>query len=115
MDQHLHDVNQMPYLAKAITRILVIDDDANVARAIQAILARHQCDTVIASRAHAGIHAFQASQFDLVMVDLFMPARKDLTTITQFPTKPGFPSTASPAFPLPNSLVPVRNSPALPN
>jgi CheY-like chemotaxis protein len=104
MDPHLHDVNQMPYLVKAMTRILVIDDDANVARAIQAILARHQCDTAIASRAHAGIHAFQASQFDLVIVDLFMPGMNGLDTITRIRSESVVPIIAMSGFRLRNSL-----------
>ena len=104
MDPHLHDVKQIPYLVKAMTRILVIDDDANVARAIQAILSRHQCDTAIASRAHAGIHAFQASQFDLVMVDLFMPGMNGLDTITRIRSESVVPIVAMSGFRLRNSL-----------
>jgi DNA-binding NtrC family response regulator len=50
----LHDSEPMP--AKAKRLILVIDDDACVGTAIQAILALRQCETVTASRAHAGIH-----------------------------------------------------------
>jgi hypothetical protein len=38
-------------------RTLVIDDDANVGAAIQAILVRQECETIVISRAHAGIHA----------------------------------------------------------
>jgi len=104
MDPHLHDVNQMPYLVKAMTRILVIDDDANVARAIQAILSRHQCDTAIALRAHAGIHTFQTSQFDLVMVDLFMPGMNGLDTITRIRSESVVPIVAMSGFRLRNSL-----------
>jgi DNA-binding response OmpR family regulator len=69
----LHDTERMPRLIKTTTRILVIDDDASVSTAIQAILARRHYETVLAPRAHAGIHAFQASQFDVVMVDCSCP------------------------------------------
>src|ERR1700675_5049738 len=109
MDPHLHDVNQMPYLVKAMTRILVIDDDSTVARAIQAIMSRHQCDTEIASRAHAGIHAFQASQFDLVMVDLFIPGMNGLDTITRIRSKSAVPIIAMSGFRLRNSLDPDQD------
>jgi CheY-like chemotaxis protein len=101
---HLHDVQQMPRLAMTTSRILVIDDDVNVSRAIQAILARRRCDTVIASRAHAGIHAFQESQFDVVMVDLFMPGMNGLDTITRIRSRSTVPIIAMSGFRLRNSL-----------
>jgi len=101
---HLHDVQQMPRLAMTNSRILVIDDDANVSRAIQAILARRRCDTVIASRAHAGIYAFQASQFDVVMVDLFMPGMNGLDTITRIRSRSKVSIIAMSGFRLRNSL-----------
>lgn len=100
----LHDKPEMPHLAGTATRILVIDDDASVGAAIQAILARHQCDTVLASRAHAGIHAFQASGFDLVMVDLFMPGMNGLDTITRIRSESAVPIIAMSGFRLRNSL-----------
>jgi CheY-like chemotaxis protein len=63
------------------TRILVIDDDACIGAAVQAILARHQCETVTAARSCAGIQALQRSRFDVVMVDIFMPGLSGLDTI----------------------------------
>jgi DNA-binding NtrC family response regulator len=68
---HLQDTERMPGLVTTTTRIPVIDDDACVSTAIRAILALRQSDTVLGSRTYAGIHAFQASQFDVVMIDLF--------------------------------------------
>jgi hypothetical protein len=43
----LHEAKRMPYLVKAVARILVTDDEACVSTAIQAILARHQYDTAL--------------------------------------------------------------------
>jgi CheY-like chemotaxis protein len=105
----LHDTERMPRLARVTTRILVIDDDACVSTAIQAILARHQYDTVLASRAHAGIHAFQASQFDVVMVDLFMPGMNGLDTIARIRSKSAVPIIAMSGFRLRNSLDPDQD------
>jgi CheY-like chemotaxis protein len=93
-----------PCLAKATIRILVIDDDACVSTAIQAILARRRCETVLASRAHAGIHAFQTSGFDLVMVDLFMPGMNGLDTIARIRSRSAVPIIAMSGFRLRNSL-----------
>jgi CheY-like chemotaxis protein len=58
---------------KSPRRILVIDDDASVGAAIEAILCRRQCQTVVAPRSVAGIQALQESHFDVVMLDIFMP------------------------------------------
>jgi DNA-binding NtrC family response regulator len=54
-------------------RVLVIDDDQYLGTAIQMIMARQGYEPVVALRAHAGINAFELSEFDAVMVDLFMP------------------------------------------
>jgi CheY-like chemotaxis protein len=105
----LHDTERMPRLVRTTTRILVIDDDACVSTAIQAILARHRYDTVLASLAHAGIHAFQASQFDVVMVDLFMPGMNGLDTITRIRSKSAVPIIAMSGFRLRNSLDPDQD------
>jgi DNA-binding response OmpR family regulator len=100
----LHDTNQISSHVRTAARILVIDDDACVGAAIQAILTRHQCCTVMASRAHAGIHAFQVSEFDVVMVDLFMPGMNGLDTITRIRSASAVPIIAMSGFRLRNSL-----------
>jgi CheY-like chemotaxis protein len=80
-------------------RVLVIDDDANVAAAIQSILERRSYQTVLASRAHAGIHALETSQFDVVIVDIFMPGMSGLDTIRTIRQKaPGIPIVAMTGF-----------------
>lgn len=101
---HQHGSEQTPHLAGAASRILVIDDDACVGRAIQAIMIRRQCETVLASRAHAGIHTFRTSEFDVVIVDLFMPGMNGLDTIKKIRSKSGVPIIAMSGFRLRNSL-----------
>ena len=106
---HLLNREQAPCLAKATTRVLVIDDDACVGAAILAILALRSCETVTASRAHAGIHIFQASEFDVVMVDLFMPGMNGLDTITRIRSQSAVPIIAMSGFRLRNSLDPDQD------
>lgn len=65
-------------------RILVIDDDPSVGAAIRMMLDREGCDTVHASDADAGVRVFEASRFDLVIVDIFMPGVDGLKTIAGF-------------------------------
>jgi CheY-like chemotaxis protein len=105
----LHDPRPTPWLAKAAVRILVIDDDASVTAAIQAILSRHQYETVVASRAHAGIHAFRATLFDAVLIDLFMPGMNGLDTIARIRSKSEVPIIAMSGFRLRNSLDPAQD------
>jgi CheY-like chemotaxis protein len=104
-----YDTGQPPCLAKAMTRILVIDDDACVGTAIQAIMGRRLCETVLASRAHAGIHAFQTFGFDVVMVDLFMPGMNGLDTVARIRGDSAVPIIAMSGFRLRNSLDPDQD------
>ncbi|THD43825.1 MAG: response regulator [Bradyrhizobium sp.] len=104
-----HETQSMSCLAKATARILVIDDDACVTTAIQAILLQRRYETVVASRAHAGIHTFQASQFDLVVIDLFMPGMNGFDTITRIRGESMVPIIAMSGFRLRNSLVPDQD------
>jgi CheY-like chemotaxis protein len=106
---HLNDARKMTFPARTATRILVIDDDACVGTAIQAIMSRRLCETVLASRAHAGIHAFQTSGFDVVMVDLFMPGMNGLDTITRIRGDSAVPIIAMSGFRLRNSLDPDQD------
>jgi CheY-like chemotaxis protein len=100
----LQDIRPTPCLTQTTTRILVIDDDASVTAAIQAILIRRQYETVVTSRAHAGIHAFRATQFDVVVIDLFMPGMNGLDTIARIRSESAVPIIAMSGFRLRNSL-----------
>jgi DNA-binding NtrC family response regulator len=78
-----HAPTAMPMLAKPELRVLVIDDDDCVGAAIRSIVSRRKGETVLAGRAHAGIHALESSRFDVVIVDLFMPGMSGLDAIAQ--------------------------------
>jgi CheY-like chemotaxis protein len=64
-------------------RALVIDDDDNVGGAVRAILATERIEVVRTLRAHAGIRQFEVSEFDLVIVDIFMPGMGGLDAIEE--------------------------------
>jgi DNA-binding response OmpR family regulator len=100
----LDDTEQASCPVKTATRILVIDDDACVGAAIQCILARRRYETVLVSRAHAGIHALQTFGFDAVMIDLFMPGMNGLDTIERIRSGSAVPIIAMSGFSLRNSL-----------
>ena len=54
-------------------RILVVDDDPMVCIAIEVCLQRHGYEVIVADGGEAGINALEASAFDLMLVDIFMP------------------------------------------
>ena len=91
----------------AVARVLVIDDDRSTGAAIQIMLARQGCDTVFVADAHAGVRAFELSEFDLVMVDIFMPGMNGLETIAGFRQRaPKVPIVAMSGFRFRESMGP---------
>lgn len=65
-------------------RVLVVEDDASVAAVIRMMLGRGGYDTVIAPDADAGMREFESFQFDLAIVDIFIPGVSGLTAIARF-------------------------------
>lgn len=55
-----------------MSRILVVDDQADVRAMIGIVLRVHQYEIVEADSATAGLRAFEDSKFDLVIVDIFL-------------------------------------------
>jgi DNA-binding response OmpR family regulator len=94
-------------LAKAPKRILVIDDDASVGAAIEAILGRHQYQTLLASRASDGIQALRKSQFDLVMLDIFMPGLNGLDVLDRIRHDSSIPVIVMSGFRLRSTAQPM--------
>jgi len=97
----VHITAEPPGVAK--TKILVIDDDACVGAAIQAVLARRRCDTILAHRAIAGIHALEQYAFDVVMIDIFMPGLNGIDTIRHIRSSSQVPIIAMSGFRLRSS------------
>jgi len=64
-----------------MTRVLVVDDDRSIGEVIQASLARQNCETVLALDGYSGIRAFDSSEFDLAIVDIFLPSISGLEMI----------------------------------
>jgi DNA-binding response OmpR family regulator len=90
-----------------VSRILVIDDDASVGTAVRMMLDRDGCEAVHATDADTGIKAFEASSFDLVIVDIFMPGMNGLKTIAELRKKvPTAPIVAMSGFRFRNSMDP---------
>lgn len=61
--------------------VLVIDDDASTRDAIAALLRRKQYNVVVACDAPAGLELAAAVDFDVVLVDMFMPEMDGIATM----------------------------------
>ena len=79
--------------------ILIIDDDKLVREATRTVLATKGYDVVAVEDGKAGIAAAEAGQFDLAIVDLFMPGMDGLKVIeTIRRSKPNLPMIAASGF-----------------
>ena len=65
-------------------RILVVDDDALVSSAIRTWLERQGYTVVIAEDGIGGLNALDASTFDLMIIDIFMPHMRGFESIRVF-------------------------------
>ena len=63
-------------------RILVVEDEAKVARALQEGLERQQYEVVVARTGEEGFYVVSAEEFDLVILDLMLPGRDGLQVLS---------------------------------
>lgn len=64
-----------------LASILVIDDDSAVSTTIALLLERSGHGVVVANDGRKGLKSFESGQFDLLIVDIFMPGMDGLETI----------------------------------
>lgn len=75
-----------------MARILVIDDDPAVRAAMQMVLERDGLEVNAVGDGPTGVKLVAGEDFDLLLVDLFMPGMDGLETIRQVHRhKPGLP------------------------
>jgi CheY-like chemotaxis protein len=65
-------------------RVLVVDDDPMVCMAIEIYLERHDFRVTIADGGEAGLRALESPDFDLMIVDIFMPHMRGFESIRIF-------------------------------
>ena len=65
-------------------RVLVVDDDPLVSLSIRLTLERHGFETVLADGGVSGLHALEASRFDVMIVDIFMPEMRGFESVRVF-------------------------------
>lgn len=69
-------------------RVLYIDDDAGLRRLAARALARRGFDITVAEDGAEGVRLAEASEFDLIAVDHYMPGMDGLETLAQLRTLP---------------------------
>ena len=65
-------------------RILVVDDDPMVCVAIEVCLQRQGFEVTVADGGEAGMRALEASEFDVMLIDVFMPHMRGFESIRIF-------------------------------
>src|SRR5207302_399384 len=65
----------------AVATILIVDDDIAVQATIRLLLERAGHSVVVASNARKALAAFDAGDFDLLLLDIFMPDMDGLETM----------------------------------
>lgn len=69
---------------EGLRHILVVDDDPMVCMAIEIYLQRNHFRVTIADGGEAGLRALEHEQFDLMIVDIFMPHMRGFESIRIF-------------------------------
>ena len=64
-----------------MARVQVIDDDQAIRTTIKLLLEREGHEVVLAEDGRKGIEQFRTGEFDLLIVDIFMPGMDGLETI----------------------------------
>jgi CheY-like chemotaxis protein len=75
-------VDMVPDAEKAsLAKILIVDDDSEVQLTIRLLLERAGHSVVTASDGRKGLALFEAGDFDLLFLDIFMPGMDGLETM----------------------------------
>jgi CheY-like chemotaxis protein len=67
-----------------LPRVLVVDDDPMVSMAIEVCLQRQGMEVTIADGSEAGMRELAACEFDVMIVDIFMPHMRGFESIRMF-------------------------------
>lgn len=67
-----------------LRHILVVDDDPMVCMAIEVYLQRNNFRVTIAEGGEAGLRALEHEQFDLMIIDIFMPHMRGFESVRIF-------------------------------
>lgn len=75
---------RQPQVSEGQRHILVVDDDAMFCMAIEIYLQQNNFQVTIAAGGEAGLRALRNGQFDLMIIDIFMPHMRGFESIRLF-------------------------------
>ena len=97
-------IRSPPKEGSIVPRVLVVDDDPLVCVAIEVCLTRKGFEVTIADGGEAGMRALEASDFDVMLIDVFMPHMRGLESIRMFQErKPDLPIVAMSGYAFANA------------
>lgn len=89
-------------------RILVVDDDPMVSHTMQLWLTRQGFDVVTADGAASGLSALRHGEFDLMIIDIFMPHMNGFESVRRFhDSAPAVPLIAISGYAFAEGLAPA--------
>ena len=85
-------------------RVLVVDDDPLVCKTIEVCLTRKGFEVTVADGGEAGMRALEAADFDVMLIDVFMPHMRGFESIRMFhERKPDVPVVAMSGYAFANA------------
>jgi CheY-like chemotaxis protein len=67
-----------------VPRVLVVDDDPLVCKTIEVCLTRKGFEVTVADGGESGMRALEAAEFDVMLIDVFMPHMRGFESIRMF-------------------------------
>jgi CheY-like chemotaxis protein len=67
-----------------VPRVLVVDDDPLVCKTIEVCLTRKGFEVTVADGGESGMRALEDANFDLMLIDVFMPHMRGFESIRMF-------------------------------
>jgi CheY-like chemotaxis protein len=87
-----------------VPRVLVVDDDPMVSATIEVCLTRKGFEVIVADGGEAGMRALEAADFDVMLIDVFMPHMRGFESIRMFHERqPGVPIIAMSGYAFANT------------
>ena len=87
-----------------VPRVLVVDDDPMVCTTIEVCLTRKGFEVTVADGGEAGMRALEASDFDVMLIDVFMPHMRGFESVRMFhERKPEVPVVAMSGYAFANA------------
>jgi len=81
---------QAEFLAFMMHKVLIIEDNPDIARLVAMHLKDIECTAVIAADGAQGLRVFQGGDFDLVVLDLMLPGMNGVSVCQKLRALPGY-------------------------